>query len=295
VLRAIPDSSSPEHVAKALDLVKRLRLYPLARADDPPERRFIDVAGTLFDGIARFDAGFYESLARMVDEEPVQQRDLIAMGQLRSLGIRKGEPFEPTAELREILAEAIAEAHAGFMQGAVTGERFWPGSRWISAGSGVAQRTQFTFQTEDYLDLDERGALFFLGCAPPRRLGAASFYVWGVCDQTGEPLNGGETYRLLVPPDAPARQFWAVTVYDLETAGFIRDSPRVELNSYHQGVQKDEDGSVEVRFGRDAPPGREGNWIYTAPGKPWIVAFRCYGPEQALFDKTWALGDIERT
>ena len=39
--------------------------------------------------------------------------------------------------------------------------------------------------------------------------------------------------------------------------------------------------------------GKEANWVYTAPGKQWSSIFRFYGPEKAVFDKTWALGDIE--
>jgi hypothetical protein len=38
------------------------------------------MAGKLFDGIASFDDRFYDSLACMVHEEPVQTRDLAAMG-----------------------------------------------------------------------------------------------------------------------------------------------------------------------------------------------------------------------
>jgi hypothetical protein len=35
------------------------------------------------------------------------------------------------------------------------------------------------------------------------------------------------------------------------------------------------------------------NWIYTARGKSWFPYFRFYGPEQAFFNKTWNLPDIE--
>src|SRR5262249_30951981 len=35
-------------------------------------------------------------------------------------------------------------------------------------------KTGFTFQTENDLEVDGRGALFFLGCAPPKKLGAAA-------------------------------------------------------------------------------------------------------------------------
>jgi hypothetical protein len=57
-----------------------------------------------------------------------------------------------------------------------------------------------------------------------------------------------------------------VTVYDREEANFIRESPKVEVNSY-QDLQKNADGSVDISFGPAAPAGRTSNWIYTAPGK----------------------------
>jgi hypothetical protein len=133
--------------------------------------------------------------------------------------------------------------------------------------------------------------LFFLGCAPPKRLGAATFVVFSARDASDRPLDGGKEYRLRIPTDVPVRQLWAVTVYDLETAAFIRDSPRVELNS-RQKAPQNPDGSVDVYFGPQAPAGKEANWVYTAPRKPWIAAFRFYAPDKAVFDKTWRLGEI---
>jgi len=128
ILRAIPATTSDADVAKALDLVKQTRVYALAQAANPPPQRHIDMAGKLFDGIARFDDSFYDSLARMVNEEPVQSRDLVAMGQLRSIGIEKGKAFTPDAATRDILKKAIIEARAGFMQFMTALPSFAPGS-----------------------------------------------------------------------------------------------------------------------------------------------------------------------
>ena len=36
----------------------------------------------------------------------------------------------------------------------------------------------------------------------------------------------------------------------------------------------------------------ESNWILT--GEDFFLILRLYGPEKALFDKTWKLGDVER-
>ena len=292
-LRAIPVTTSPEDVAKALDLVKKVRVYRLAQAANPPPQRHIDMAGKLLDGIARFDDTFYDSLARMVDEEPVLKRDFVAMGQLRSIGIEKGKPFKPDAATREILKSAIIEARAGFIQSMMALPSFWPGLQWALPASHLGLETGHTFETADRLAVDERAQLFFLGCAPAKKPGAATFYLAALKDAKGAPLEGDKTYRLRVPPHVPVKQFWATTVYDLETAAFVRDSPRVELNSYDQKMKRNQDESVDVYFGSTAPADKEANWLYTAPGKPWVALFRFYGPEKAVFEKTWELPDIE--
>jgi hypothetical protein len=89
--RAIRAGSTDADVAAALALVKKLRVYPLAQQANPPEQRFIDIHGKTFDGIANFDERFFESLNRMVQEEPVLPRDLVMMGMLKSIGIEKGK------------------------------------------------------------------------------------------------------------------------------------------------------------------------------------------------------------
>jgi hypothetical protein len=71
------------------------------------------------------------------------------------------------------------------------------------------------------LRLEERGAIYYLAYAPPVKLGKASFHLTEWHDASGQKLRGERTYRLRVPPNVPARQFWAVTVYDVNSAGFI--------------------------------------------------------------------------
>jgi hypothetical protein len=290
-LRAIPATSSPRGVAEAIDLVKQVRVYSLARAADPPQQRHIDMAGKVFDGLVRYDDTFYDSLARIVGEEPVQDRDLVAMAHLHSLGIERGEPFGPGAALRELLRKAIVEARAGFMRSTSALPSYWSGSRWTIPASSVASETAFTFERDGRLDVDARAQLFFLGFAPARKPGVASSYLATTRDAAGAPLEGSRTYRLRVPPEVPTRQSWAVTVYDFETAGFVREAPRVEINSYDHGVAKNKDGSVDIFFGPSAPPGKEGNAVYTVSGKRWFALFRFHGPGKA--EKTWKLPDVE--
>jgi hypothetical protein len=274
--------------------VKQLRFYPLSDAAHPPPQRHNDIAGRVFDGIVKFDESFYTSLAKMINEEPVQTRDLVAMGQLAAIGIEKGKDFKPDPATRAILSNAVAEAHACFTE-MIAGHvvPFWTDSHWGTPPFlASAAKTGFSFQTANSLDVDGRGALFFSACAVPKKLGAATLYLLAATDSNGAPLTGSHSYRLRVPPNVPARQFWAVTVYDLESAAFISDSPKTEVNSFDD-LQPDKNGAIEIYFGPNAPPDKESNWIYTEPGKRWFTFFRFYGPEPAIRNKTWTLNDIE--
>jgi hypothetical protein len=113
-------------------------------------------------------------------------------------------------------------------------------------------------------------------------------------DRNARFLDGGGTYRLIVPPNVPARQYWSAVVYDRSTHAFIRNVMRPGRSSLSAGIQKRADGSVDIYFGPEAPPGKQSNWIPTVAGGQYEVCLRFYGPDQPLFDKTWKLPDIEK-
>jgi hypothetical protein len=294
VFRAVPVTRSEDDTARALELVRQLRVYPRSEAANRPPSRLIDIAGQLFDGIARMDDTFFDALAKMVNEEPVQAQDLVAMGQLRSIGIEKGKSFRPDATLRAILRQAAREAQAVFMNATVNGlTPYWPNAKWGTPSYvATGARTGFTYQNGYLLNIDDRGAMFFLGCAAPKKLGATTMSLIGARDRSNARLDGDRAYRLRVPAHVPVKQFWAVAVYDLETAAFFRESPKIEVNSYEE-LQTNDDGSVDVFFGPKPPPGKSSNWIFTAPGKRWLAACRFSGPEHGIHDRSWTLGDIE--
>ncbi len=126
-----PDTSPPDDVAKAVALGKKLRLYPLAQAANPPEPRFIDMAGKLFDGIVRFDESFFASLVRMVSEEPVQTHDPALTAFLKNLRIEKGKQIKLNAQTLAALKPTLGEAKAQFRRAVADDlEVLWPGSRW---------------------------------------------------------------------------------------------------------------------------------------------------------------------
>lgn len=292
--RAISDDASPAAVERGLSLVKQIRVYPFNKAADPPPTRAIDIAGKLFDGIMHFDDTFFATLAKMVSEEPVLPRDADMVEALKQLGVERGKPFAPDESIRHELESAIHAAHRQLIDAEpVGGDPFWPDSSW-QAPSAVGAETGFTFVTSDGLDVDARAETFFMACAPPKILGKASMYLGAYADSGGKPLSGDGAYRLRVPPKVPAEQFWALTVYDAETCAFLRNSPKIEVNSYHEGIVANPDGSIDLYLGHSAPSVGAANWVALTPGRAWFAFFRLYGPKAELFDKSWRLPDIER-
>lgn len=291
LLRAIPTTSTPDDVQRALALVHRLNIHPVG-SRRPAGPSFIDMSGRMFDGIVRFDASMFTSLARMLDEEPPAARDAAMLRRVASLGIGRDQQFNPS-RIQELLNTAAADAHDWCTSQAPTwGDAMWDDAAW-SAASSIGPETGFTFEKDGELDVDARAVMYFLACAPPAKLGRASFYLGTWVDDTGRALSGDATYRLHVPPHVPARQFWAATVYEGTTAAFVTRAARVELGS-HQPLRYNGDGSVDLYFGPRAPTADEANWLPTPPRQPWFVLFRFYGPEPALFDQSWRLPDVER-
>lgn len=293
ILRVIPKTNSEEDLKKALELIKKIKVYPLSKGLNSTEQKYIDMSGKIFDGIVKFDLNYFKKLSQMINEEPVLKRDLVMMGQLQSLGIKKGSEYKSSKGINDLLISKLEEAHQFLISRSLDFSPYWDSSHW-GFTKPIAAQTKFSFIEKDFLDVDERGAAFFIGCAPPITLGKATFYLATTKDQDAEFLAGENTYKLHIPANVPANQFWAITVYDAETAAFIENSPIQSIDSYGKKVLKNNDGSVDVYFGPEAPKEFENNWVYTESNKRWFTFFRFYGPEKPLFDKSWKLPDIEK-
>jgi hypothetical protein len=113
-------------------------------------------------------------------------------------------------------------------------------------------------------------------------------------DKEGNAFDGGKTYKLTVPRNAPVKQYWSVTAYDRETHALIRNMSRASRSSQIPELAKNPDGSVDLYFGPTAPGGKENNWVPTDPSRKFELMFRAYAPTEALFKKQWILPGLEK-
>jgi len=289
-------SHSEADIAKSREYGKRLKVYPLAQAANPPETKFSDAKDVVFDSTIPFDVRFFRSLDRVVQREPWLVRDMAMIDELKTLGIEKGKSFKPDAATITTLNAAAMEARS-YLDGKYEAlAPFFEGRQWTTPVTPeMKEAIQSGYADVNSYPIDTRGMMYTVGFIGIKRLGTAQFYLINFKDKEGRQFDGAKTYRLRVPADTPVKQYWSVTAYDRQTHTLIKGMDRASRASNDAAVRKNADGSVDVYFGPKPPAGQESNWVPTDPKREFEVLFRAYGPQKPLFDRTWKLPDVEES
>ena len=96
------------------------------------------------------------------------------------------------------------------------------------------------------------------------------------------PIDSSRNYRIQIPEDFLARNFWAVFAYDSRTCTFIANGMKGRHLSSRDDLMKNDDGSTDIYIGPTAPKGLESNWIETISGSKIFIGLRTYGPEESV-------------
>lgn len=196
--------------------------YP---ASDPSKKsEFAEVNGEWFQYQPR-GLKYWERLHSILQKEPITERDRFMVASLKFLGIEKGKPFKPDEKQKEILKEA-----------SLVGEAMAQANSFESRFPGVRYRDDADWEYVIFLDpsqrageheqLDERAAYAYEAVTTSAGMtskipGVGSAYLGGYRDKDGDWLDGSKNYRLRIPPNAPMKQFWSITVYAQATRCLI--------------------------------------------------------------------------
>ena len=284
------------------DESKKLResyqAYPYSKRKNPSRTRIVTPDGKHWEGWQPRGLDYWRLVAKMLNEEPVHERDRMIVAMLKPLGIEKGKPFQPDERQKKILEEAIVvgEAMAKNLSYAKRQKEalMYPGRQWKNAV--LLESNQ---ETDNYTALDERTAWFYEAVTLTEGMttktpGEGQIYLGVQKDKDGKWLQGDNSYTLHIPPNPPVEQFWAMTLYDTETRCFIDNKHEIAGLDSRMDLAKNDDGSVDLYFGPKPPKGNKKNWIPTVPGRGWFAYFRLYAPTKLYFDNTWQLPDIEK-
>ena len=247
------------------------------------------------------DGAFWTKLKTFVDYEAVSAIDPELRGVLASIGIVKGQPFDPNAKQQELLKKAVETAPKMILATRQLGrpdgrELYYKDRQYFNAWAGGTAE----WMQDSYLDVDQRATFFQVAYSSAsamvmHTIGAGSKYPSTLKDATGEFLNGSNAYKLHLPPHPPAALFWAVTAYNI-TDGTMVEAPQLmpSINSFNK-VAANGDGSVDLWFGPSKPAnGPESNWIQTVNGRNFLVTLRLYGTGVEFFDQTWKPDDVAK-
>ena len=295
LLRPIIADTSEGNLKRAEAFVKKIQIYPLAQADNPPMTKHVDTYGKHLNALPEFDASFFENLHEMIQEEVVLEQDLAIMGLLDAIGIRKGKVYNPDKKMLAVFDTAAKETLQYLIEQFhnVSNVKFYDDRQWTTIAPPGRLETDYSWVFPTYIALEDRGAYFQPIFSSVKTFGAATFYLSSAKDSQGNWLEGGKNYKFTVPAKAPVKNFWSVIVYDLETGAFVPEMERDGIASTTKGIQENADGSFDLFFGPKAPKGKESNYVPTADGKKYFLLFRFYGPEPAVFDQSWILNDFE--
>ena len=285
----------------ALDWYRRNhRIYPLAAGPDP-DAAYVSFTQHPYDNTTHpRDFSYFERLAEVVQREPSTVFSPYQLGLLKAIGIEKGKPFAPDERMRGLLAEgveigdAIAKANAYSCR--LDGVRRYPDRKYENLFLGG----RHDFMSSDALWLDARTlfhyeAIVVTPAMAVEKPGVGSQYLACYRDADDDFLMGQHNYRLHLPPEVPAADFWSVTAYHPETRSLLASGQDKPARNSYDDLYWNDDGSIDLHFGPTPPDGREQNWIKTLPDQGWQILLRLYGPLESYFDGTWKPDDIVRT
>jgi hypothetical protein len=298
----------PKDLAPAVALVESVKIYPLKAKTSPKPMQFPDASGIPANLLPANDGRAFEQLKQLVDSEGPEFAGADFRGLLAAIGIIKGQPFAPDAHTRTLLELAARTAYRasralGFEErvGGVSSKAY-PDRHWLNpmaSGKRDTYDVDWNRIPDGYLALDARASFFANqyslspGTAfPVAGKGARSLMV--SVDSSGLPLAGSANYRIKMPPNVPAANFWSLTLYEAENSSALANGrPFPTLGSREHPARK-ADGSIELYFGPSAPTGQESNWLATVPGKGYFAILRLYTPLEPALDGSWKPGDFEK-
>lgn len=296
ILRSNLTDGSPNDIKRAVEYGKKVKIYPLSEADNPPETTFVDLINLSFSNTIPYDLHFFGILNQFIQREPWLTRDLAMIDQLKTIGIEKGKTFQADARKQEILNAAIKDAHSWIdsKYEKIFTPPFYEGTNWaLPASQDVVKAIMSNYLAPNIYPIDERAISYSMAYFSAKKLGTGQYYLMTIKDKDGQEFDGSKLYKLHLPAKVPVKLYWSVTAYDRETHALIQGMKYSSRASTSPGLQKNSDGSVDIYFGAKAPTGKESNWVPTDSKGKFELLARFYGPEKGFFDKAWKMDDVE--
>jgi hypothetical protein len=288
-------TNGPQDYAAVHAIQDGYTLVPLSRYGrpyTPPAGRFdstVDMKTPPVEQLRNMSgAQFFSALARLLKLNPPPASDAPMLEKLARIGVKPGEPFDPTKldpAGAHGLDKALPTAFAKLQE--VQKRAGTPTNGWHIPPKNLG----------DYgTDYGTRALIAVIAFGA--NLPADAVYPTTYVDATDRPLNGANRYILhfdkgMTPP---VNAFWSVTLYDSES--FFVDNPlnRYAISSW-MPLKLRSDGSLDIYVQKESPgKDQESNWLPAATGE-FNLTLRMYWPKggaPSIMDGSWIPPGVRR-
>ncbi len=188
-------------------------------------------------------------------------------------------------------------AGSGVVQGVIIGAALAFGTAILVLGV-VARRITTTdngWSSIRACGRPENGVLVRGACAkalPAVNVWEEAAYWTATRDEAGRRFTGSRAYVLHFPAGGlpPAAAFWSLTMTDV--VGYMMRSPTGRHSvGDRTGLERNEDGSVDIYLQHEAPRGHEQNWL-PAPRGRFALMLRAYLPGPSVLDGSYRVPQV---
>ncbi len=229
---------------------------------------------------------FFSALAAVLALVPPRDHEGMLLGLFRDVGIDPHRGFDHAVlsdDVRAGLADAVSHAHG------ILGRKLYATGQMIDGWMWV---TGIGNYGNDYIVralVSQHG----IWANVPEE----SIYVMARLDVDGALLHGAHRYeiRFLPGQTPPVDAFWSISYYDEHGHLVAHPSGRTTVNSLYSTLVPDEDGSLVIEIGPQAPssPQRASNWLPSHDGV-FNLNLRCYNPQPAMLSLDYRVPAVRR-
>lgn len=226
---------------------------------------------------------YWMHVAQLLEFVEPSDADAGAYATLASIGIERGQPFDPAA---------LDAAHQEALQGGIDDARALMAKEVVLLTDATALFGPRRQVGQNYL---KRALGIYSGIFGNTK--DISVYQNQVVDDQGRPLdaaNGPFEMTFLAGALPPVEFFWSLTMYTLPDRHLVANPiDRYAISSATPDLITGADGSLTIHISVEAPQQAEAraNWLPAPQGPFWLV-LRSYGPGPSILDKTYELPPV---
>ncbi len=216
---------------------------------------------------------FFQLLADLMTLYPPAPEHQAHVNSFMTIGLEVGKAFDP--------GSLDGATRRGLIRAVNDGEALM---RWKVTRRGTPYRNSWNNLREgsygfDYLD---RAAGALEGLFVHDREEAVYFSTYRSAD--GQFLDGTKRYTIHFDrnefPATLINGFWSLTMYGPDFQLVANEIDRYSISDRTDGLQYNDDGSLDIYVQNSPPPGKESNWLPSPPEGIFRINYRVYLPQE---------------